>query len=368
MQQRRPGYTSSPEKMNMSTSRREEERCREERGRENWAEKAHTVPSATLVMAGGYNDFQEKVFRCNINVTDLCNQRCSYCINADTHNKNRRVLDPAILEQFIEDVAERVTDRSYFSVAGGEPFMYPHLHLLVKKLADTIPGSSTQLRFLTNGSMLPRAALPLYDIKGKLDLQYVVSVHMEFMDVEKFLSNIRDFPYKDDILCKILMAPGQLEAARRHLAILEEAGLQTYVNAATGVPMPFTEEEMEFLHRYPNTFKPIDLVYVYSDGSTLSKSDPDMVFSKEYFDFRGMWCAAGITSLRLAPDGKVIPCFGVHAIPRDRRPVYDITKTRLRDIPELNMAWKCPSSYCFCSPFLSAPKWRPGTLQPQWLD
>lgn len=338
-----------------------------ERERES-SEKTGAGPSPALVRAGGCHDFQEKVLRCNINVTDFCNQNCSYCINADTHNRNRRVLDPDLLEQFIEDVAERVTDRSYFTVAGGEPFMYPHLHFLVKKLAATIPGSYTQLRFLTNGSMLPRAALPLYDIKGKLDLQYVVSVHMEFMDVEKFLSNIRDFPYKDDILCKILMAPGQLEAAQRHLAILEDAGLQTYVNAVTGVPTPYTAEEKDFLHRHPNTFQPIDITYVYEDGSTCSKSDPYMVFRKEYFDFSGMWCAAGITSLRLGPDGKVLPCFGVHAIPKDKRPVYDITKTRLRDIPELNKAWKCPSKYCFCSPFLSAPKWRPGSPQPQWLE
>lgn len=118
---------------------------------------------------------------------------------------------------FIEDVAERVVDKSYFTVAGGEPFMYPHLGCLVKKLADTIPGSCTQLRLLTNGSLLPTAARPLYDIKGKLDLQYVVSLHMEFMDLEEFLSNIRDFPCRDDALCKTLMAPGTLEAAKKHI-------------------------------------------------------------------------------------------------------------------------------------------------------
>lgn len=348
--------------------------------------KTYESSPLTLVRAGGARDFQEKVFRCNINVTDVCNQRCSYCINAETHKRNRRVLDPGLLEQFIEDVAERVAEKSYFSVAGGEPFLYPHLELLVRKLAETIPGSSTQLRFLTNGTLLPKRALPLYDIKGKLDLHYVVSVHMEFMDVASFLSDIRDFPYRDDILCKILMAPGQLEAARRHLSILEGAGLATYVNAVTGVPTPYTEEELEFLHQHQNTFRPIDLLYFYSNdtmhpkadpeidfasfqknGVILSKSDPDMVFRKEYFDFRGMWCASGITSLRLGPDGKVIPCFGVHAIPREKRPVYDLTKTRLRHIPELNEPWLCPSPYCFCSPFLSAPKWRPGCQQPLWL-
>lgn len=354
--------------------------------REKISKNRPDTSSLTLVRAGGWHDFQEKVFRCNINVTDLCNQRCSYCINAETHKKNRRVLDPNLLEQFIEDVAERVSDRSYFSVAGGEPFLYPHLDFLIKKLAATIPGSYTQLRFLTNGALLPKAALPLYDIKGKLDLHYVVSVHMEFMDVEKFLSNIRDFPYKDDILCKILMAPGRLEAARRHLAILEDAGLHTYVNAVTGVDTPYTEEELDFLYRHTNTLQPIDLAYFYTEDAVLpksdpeidfasfqkksvilSKSDPDMVFRKEYFDFRGMWCAAGITSLRLGPDGKVIPCFGIYGLPREKRPVYDITKTRLRDIPELNKPWKCPSSYCFCSPFLSAPKWREGVPGPQWL-
>ena len=192
----------------------------------------------------------------------------------DTRNKNRRVLDPRLLGQFIGDVAERVTNRSCFSVAGSGPFVYPHLDFLVKKLAGSIPGSCTQLRFLTNGSLLP-----LYDIKGKLDLQYVVSMHMEFMDVEKFLSNIRDFPHKDDILCKILMARGQLEAARRHLATLEDAGLQTYVNAVTGVQTPHTEEEPDFLHRHPNTFQPLDLASFSTGGTFLPRSAPEIDFA-----------------------------------------------------------------------------------------
>lgn len=325
-------------------------------------------PSKPIVRAGGSADFQERIFRCNINVTDICNQKCSYCINADTHNNQRRVLDSSVLSQFIEDIVPRITDKSYFTVAGGEPFIYPHLKFLIEKIASTIPGSYTQVRFLTNGSLMPRAAYPLYNIKKHIDLKYVVSIHMDFMNLDKFISNISAFPYKEDVLCKILMAPGQLENAKAHLDKLKNAGLKTYVNAATGLPDPFTAEEMAFLHSHPNVFFPIDITYLYEDGTTASKSDPDMVFKKSDFNFQGMYCGAGMTSMRLAPDGTVIPCFGIHAIPKNKRVVFNISKTRLRDIPDFDKAWKCPSTYCFCAPFLSAPKWRESSAKPDWLE
>lgn len=335
---------------------------------DNLAFTKDAPPVPRIRLAGGHNDFREKIFRCNINVTDLCNQKCSYCINADTHKRHRRVLDPLVLEQFIEDVAERVTDKSFFTVAGGEPFLYPHLELLVKKLASTIQGSYTQLRFLTNGSLLPEKALPLYEIKGKLDLQYVVSVHMEFMNLDKFIARVQDFEYRDDVLCKILMAPGQMKTAEKTLEKLKEAGFKVYLNAVTGTGRNYSEAEKDFLHSHTNIFVPIDLAYLFEDGSTASKSDADMVFRKEYFDFKGMACGAGITSLRLGPDGQLLPCFGLHSIPKDKRPDYNLAQKRLRDMPELNRPMICPSTYCFCSPFLSAPKWRNASERPIWLE
>lgn len=323
--------------------------------------------NALPVRAGGANDFKEQIFRCNLNVTDLCNQHCSYCINKDSFNKNVRSLPLKILEEFIEDIRDRVKNKVYFSVAGGEPFIYPHLNKLFELINTKIKAEYIQLRFLTNGSLLPEAALPLYDIKKDIDIQYVVSIHMGFMKFDKFLQRISDFPYKNDILCKILMAPQQMDKARQHLQKLQDAGLTTYVSAVSGVPQPYTQEEKEFLRANTNVSKPIDLLNCYEDGRTIFKHDNDMHFKKGFFNYKNMLCSAGINSLRLAPDGKVVPCFGIFAMPKDKRMIFDLTKKRLRDIPELKKPFICPSTYCFCAPFLSAPKWRPSVAGPEWL-
>lgn len=321
-----------------------------------------------LVRAGGVNDFLEKIFRCNINVTDICNQNCVYCINADSRNKNRRILSREIFENFIDDIKERIRERALFSIAGGEPLLYPHLKHLLEKISTTIKAQFIEFRFLTNGSLLRKTADMIYDSSGSAKISFVVSIHMDFMNFKKFLFDMGSFKHRDDVICKILMAPGQMILAEKHLCTLHAEGIKAFVNGVSGMPEPYTEEEIIFIKQHSNVYAPIDLLHSYRNGMAIKMSEAPMLFRKKNFDYSGMLCAAGINSLRLAPDGKIIPCFGIHALPRDKRRIWDLSKIRMSDIKELEQPWICPSTYCFCSAFLSAPKWRPGGEPPAWLS
>ncbi len=89
----------------------------------------------------------------------------------------------------------------------------------------------------------------------------------------------------------------------------------------------------------------------------------DKNFSPEKFSYKGMFCAAGMNTLRLGPDGVVVPCFGFmrHGVK------FDLKQRRLRDIPELNAPCICPDGRCNCELFLQTPKWREAADAPAWL-
>ena len=309
----------------------------------------------TIVRAGYEEYFNKDAMLVNINVSDICNFSCSYCVNSMSKKKERRVLDRNILEQFIEDLEEYTRDIYRINVAGGEPLVYPHIQLLVKKIAGTISARETVIAFATNGSRLKEKGEELYAAAGKVKLKFSISVHMEQIKPDAFARMIADFGHAPDIRCKILMAPGKLRETQDVLAVLATHHIDTIlsvVNFPTGKAYPYSEEETRFLQQHATALRK-QFFHEYTDGTAESFDRITRGLHPEKFNYLGMQCCAGRNTLRLAPDGTVSRCFGFLGLGEK----FSLTTQRLRDIPELASPCVCPATFCSCLTFLQTPKW-----------
>ena len=320
-----------------------------------------------LLRAGALEDFTRDTMRVNINVSDICNFSCSYCINPASKGKGRRVLDKEILAAFIDDLAARRKAFYHFAVAGGEPLIYPYVEFLVSRIADAI-GEKGWIRFATNGSMLPARGERLYALAKGMRLKFSISVHMEQINTKKFAGDIAAFGHAEDISCKILLAPGMLAEARRMQDLLASQQTQMVLSAVSrqgGGPLPYTEEEIRFLRQSETAGIP-EFFHEYTAGGERRTEQIDRItrgLNPEKFNYQGMRCMAGANTLRLAPDGSCVRCFGFMRASES----FDLTERRLRDIPELARPCVCPSTYCSCLSFLCAPKWRDPEDAPAYL-
>ncbi len=81
-----------------------------------------------------------------INLTNLCNAKCKFCLNEC--NKNYSKLDLKLLESILNQVSDKV---SRFSVSGGEPFLFSNE---LESVISLLENYGKQIIINTNGSLL----------------------------------------------------------------------------------------------------------------------------------------------------------------------------------------------------------------------
>lgn len=308
------------------------------------------------IIKGGLPElFHKKRLAVNLNVTDICNFSCSYCINPKSKTKQKRVLDKQILADFLEDIAARQYEEYFLGVAGGEPLLYPHITFLAESVNKVLPGKEKTLLFLTNGSLLSERGEQLYAAAGDVKLQFTISIHFEQIHLDSFIKKLVEFGHHEDLLCKVLLAPGKLEEAKTIWDAFSENNIEEFVAVLThadGQPVTYSDAEMEFLEtRRENRPLPISLTY---EDHVEELDRIGRILHPEKLSFGGMLCAAGISTLRLGPDGDLVRCLAFYR----SRQGYQLGERRLRDIPELLQPCRCPVPLCRCVVFQNAPKWR----------
>ena len=173
----------------------------------HYEENANT--KKILLRSGGIDDFLSNRLQVNINVSDICNFSCSYCINPSSKIRRKRILSKKILAEFIEDISKQKKDFYQFNIAGGEPLLYPHIEFLIKQIQTSIKGRR-KIALATNGSLLLKQGERIYAAAGDTQLEFSVSVHMEQIILTSFAKEIKKFGQGDDLFCKILVSPGML--------------------------------------------------------------------------------------------------------------------------------------------------------------
>jgi len=85
-----------------------------------------------------------------INITDICNAKCPFCVNPSRASGNN-LFSIEILKQTLEKISPFVYG---VSITGGEPMLYPELVDEAALTVTDIMGTSVELDLVTNGTTL----------------------------------------------------------------------------------------------------------------------------------------------------------------------------------------------------------------------
>ena len=88
-------------------------------------------------------------------MTDYCSLNCKYCLNYEPYIKNKRHRDIKDLKNDIDLFFLSFDRVKYFSLTGGEPFLYPHFAELLEHVSKNYGHKIHTLWFATNGSIMP---------------------------------------------------------------------------------------------------------------------------------------------------------------------------------------------------------------------
>lgn len=150
-----------------------------------------------------------KKYTCNINITDLCNMSCPWCINDFNMNNDKRVIklktwSKETKEKFFKHI-QKVPYRE-FAMLGGEPLLFPEEVFSTCIRIRELLGKETKFKIYTNGSLITKeianklnelnirclVALNFYGYKG-LENLFMCSKDMDIIKNIKSLKtkNIR---------------------------------------------------------------------------------------------------------------------------------------------------------------------------------
>jgi molybdenum cofactor biosynthesis enzyme MoaA len=102
-----------------------------------------------------------------VNLTDICNGSCPFCINpAVGHSAG--VLDPKRFRDVLIQIRENIYG---VSITGGEPFLFPDLIDDVISTVHEVCGSSVEKDIVTNGTHFR-------EVMSRIELRHLDSVHV----------------------------------------------------------------------------------------------------------------------------------------------------------------------------------------------
>lgn len=319
-----------------------------------------------LLRAGRENYFSSNIIETIINPTDICNFKCSYCCNKEKRAEGRS-LPLNILKEFIEDLGARKADKYIFKITGGEPLLYKYKYDLLNFLVNYIP-IKPHLHFITNGSLISENLKIIDEFSELIHIKFLISIHLAQIEIEKLLLLIDRIKNTNLLTFKFLLTPGSLKRVIELEKTFSSAGFKTFILPIFDQKSKIIEyppQEIKFLESFPMNNRVI-FTHEYQDMNSIIKV-PYTLLDKnvqpETFSYKGLNCAAGLNTLRLGPDGTVLPCLRASIVGS----VFNLHSRRLRDIPELNKPCICRADRCTCQLFLRTPKWSAKEYAPAYL-
>ena len=126
----------------------------------------------------------------DVKVTYDCNMNCEYCYQVYNGTRKNPMMSLETADNMI-NFAKKLKEKVgwfYFTLAGGEPFTYPHLTYLAKSLSDIGHKVSTITNFTYDMDTIEKYILAI----GKNVGSFCISVHLsQWDDIEVFYDKLR---------------------------------------------------------------------------------------------------------------------------------------------------------------------------------
>jgi len=249
------------------------------------------------------------------NMTRKCNFRCEYCYFPHDNTPVTETLPVEKIKKFLDGTGRKWT----VGMTGGEPFIYPGFVDVCQTLTETHNlGVDTNLSVSSKVKEFAERIDP-----ARVDDLYV-ALHIQERErikgVPAFIENARLLLDKGFTVIVNYVVHPTLE----HRFLEDRAFFASHGIAIT--PRPFRGEFEG--RRYPEA---------YGDRAAAIFADNPEQGKKVAFNFFGVPCTAGMTLLRMEPDGTIFRCPGDKTILGNVMDEVDIY-----DGPELCTKKRCP--------------------------
>jgi MoaA/NifB/PqqE/SkfB family radical SAM enzyme len=329
-----------------------------------------------MLQGGSDSEFLHNRFHVLINVCDRCNLHCSYCINSKNVVGGKRILDINLLAGLLESIVSQKSDSYYFGIAGGEPFLYPYLIKFVKIYMSLFQKTYHKFMISTNMTTSYRKIIKYFEHDFQDNLHLLVSVHLEEINIDTYVRNIACIPkeMRKKMKFKVLLREQNVNRALYIINALEDQCINkimvSLIQDNTGKMIDayninITQEQkavLDLLQKYPHgTGKEFFCEYAENENRERTEfGRNDFVLDPSLINFNGLWCTAGMNTLRVGPDGMVRRCFGLPE---------ELHISAFQDqFPDAFLSpVRCPVKRCGCGAFLASPKWRTPQDAPTWL-
>jgi len=253
-----------------------------------------------------------------LELTDKCNLNCSHCGAVREGNTD---FSYDLLVKLRDDIKKNFPNVRVFSLTGGEPLMYSRLLDAVRLLSKDF-----YLRMFTNGCLVDRKVI---DSLKKAGLTHTLTsvdgpekIHDKIRGVKgsykKTLNGIKimeDASFRIGV--RMTLTKGNIDHVREVAEVLSQFELNEFsVRRMTPVDkeaekITVSNEEYISAIRALNDFskdhknlKIVNRDNIIDDDSIKGVLDKHMVTKDKL-----AYCVAGITSVHITNEGKVIPCY-----------------------------------------------------------
>ncbi len=249
---------------------------------------------------GEVKDYEEVdkplINQMDVKITYACNFRCEYCYQADAEgNHETRYLSKENAENLVK-FAEKLNDTFYITLAGGEPFVYPHLQYLVEELT----GLGNHISIITNFSA-PYEKIEALILAAREKLAtFNISIHLtQWKNMEVFYEKLRrvlDLIDREEVPLTI-----------RTTCVLTEDNFSKLIETDSVMKERFPEVPFEIQRVYHN-----NVYEIYSEEveNFMRERGLDVPIEKaNNIDFYGRKCWAGSKFFYIEVDGEVRRCY-----------------------------------------------------------
>ena len=140
----------------------------------------------------------ENVFLCEIELTNKCNYRCSYCPPFSHAGKD--VLDYNDVLWYVDKLIENNNTKTYsMRLYGGEPVYYRYIDILLKELYNR----GVAQHFVTNASR----PIEWWEESQQFLSGCIISMHMEYADVDHIVNVCKTFDADKPVYVQQMIDP-----------------------------------------------------------------------------------------------------------------------------------------------------------------
>lgn len=287
-----------------------------------------------IFRAGSHEALYDMPIEINWDLTRRCNYRCSYCFiygRGKTPPPQLPFSTLAQLKAAVDNIAS--LNRPWYNVtfSGGEPTIHPHLIDLIHLFHEKLQERLNHLVIISNGSRNENVYKKLAELSKSINLELLISIHTDHVDMAHILELIENLSHNIAIHFALMFNPAKREEVHLIYDIMYEyrkkfpfgMGIDI-LRDGDHIDPRYTQEDFAWQKtatekfaaleagvaiNFPPAKQPEHKLRLFHDleidgeRKIIETTNFDPNYTNGLADFRGMYCIANTTNLRIEETG-----------------------------------------------------------------